>query len=71
MNKPVIFKKIVGPMVWEALKKAYGINVTAPSEKQEAFVEELASSLYEKVGCRLDKTTLREIYGDNDDLDTI
>jgi hypothetical protein len=45
----------------------YGINVSAPSEKQEALVDSLSEMLYEKFGCRLDKTTLREIYGHDED----
>lgn len=64
MNKPVIFQRIVAPIIWETLEKVYGIKMAAPSDKQEAFANALSDELYQKFGNRLDKTTLREIYGD-------
>jgi hypothetical protein len=67
MTKKDMLKRIVEPVVLQALSNTYKINTSSPSDKQLALVESIADLLYPKLSDKLGVKELREILGEKDE----
>lgn len=66
MTKKQLLFKIVSPMIVSGLSRAYQLNASALSEKQEKLVDLVCEDIYSKFEDKLSLKDLQEMYGETD-----
>jgi hypothetical protein len=69
VTKKEMLRKILGPVVLDALSDTYKINTSSPSDKQLALIDAITELLYPKIDSKLGVKDFKDILGDdNEDL---